>query len=138
VSVDGGSFESIGSEPRLAGPWTTGSHTADVRAYDEAGNSATTTFPFEVDESAAAVPPVPPAPAPSIPSVTLSMVTLLGVMSLVLAGAGVLMYRRVRHQPKSAKSSKSAKKGRKPVRKTAKPRRKKSFEHSDDYLDCPV
>jgi hypothetical protein len=132
VSVDGGSFQSVGSEPRLAGPWTTGSHTAVVKAYDEAGNSAVTTFPFQVDENAAAMPPGQPAPAPAAPSITLSIVTLLGLTSLVLAGAATLMYRRVRGQATSVK------KARKPVRRTQKPRREVPFDNSDDYLDCPV
>jgi hypothetical protein len=132
VSVDGGSFQSAGSEPRLAGSWTIGSHTAVVRAYDEAGNSAMTSFPFQVDEDAAAVPPVQLAPAPAVPSITLPIVTLLGLTSLVLSGAAALMYRRVRSQTTSAK------KGRKPAQRTRKPRREDSFDNSDDYLDCPM
>jgi hypothetical protein len=69
VSVDGGAFRAIGTEPQLAGPWTVGSHSIAVKAVDGAGNVGTKTIPFRVDANAPATPaPAPPAPGLPIPN----------------------------------------------------------------------
>jgi hypothetical protein len=160
VSVDGGPFQSVGSEPLLAGPWTTGSHAAVVKATDGAGNSATATLPFEVDENAAPVSSVP-APVPAVPSITLPIVTLFGLTSVALAAAAALIYRRVRRSsitvkkvitrvrrnpkltrasavPKHRGTSSASPRTKSLVASGRSSRRKQSFENSDDYLDCPV
>lgn len=100
ISVDGGAFLSLGSEARLAGPWTVGTHTAEVRAYDAAGNMATHSIDFEADPNAAA--PNQPA-VPTIPFNLPPTSTLLVVITLLFVAAGALLYRSARKDRASSR-----------------------------------
>jgi hypothetical protein len=99
VSVDGGAFRAIGTQPQLAGPWTVGSHSVAVKAVDGAGNLGTTTIPFRADADAPAAPtPTPPAPAFPIPNPlnvlrSGNLYYILTFISLTVAG---LLVRRMR------------------------------------------
>ena len=48
VSIDGGPFVSLGTATSVHQTWTIGSHTATVRARDNAGNVATKSIAFQV------------------------------------------------------------------------------------------
>jgi hypothetical protein len=136
VTVDGGALRSVGPVPRLAGPWTIGSHTAVVKAFDGAGNSAMTTFLFGVETSAAPGTPTQPSPAPGIQSIVLPLLPLLGLISLILTAVAGLLYRRVRPQP--AKKIMKEVTVRKVVRRVTMPIRVESVEYSESGLDCPL
>src|SRR5439155_17101638 len=110
VSVDGGSFQLIGAQPRVDGPWAAGSHSVIVKADDEAGNRATTTITFRVDASK---PPTKPGPEPAPSLSTLTVGPVLAMFAIALAGAGGLLYGPAR------RGRPAARKGRKPNRKNS-------------------
>jgi hypothetical protein len=132
ISIDGSSFRVVGADPRVAGPWTIGSHTAVVKAFDGAGNSAMRTIPFQVEANAAGGSPSQPSPAPATPSVSLPLLPLLGLMSLVLTAGAGLLYRRARVGSATEKTV------RKVVRRVTKPGRMQSLDYSENDLDCPL
>ncbi|TLZ95668.1 MAG: hypothetical protein E6J95_01785 [Methanobacteriota archaeon] len=53
VSIDGGPFVSMGTGTSVRPTWTIGSHTANVRALDNAGNMATKSISFRVQAGGA-------------------------------------------------------------------------------------
>jgi len=132
ISVDGGPSSSVGADPRITGPWTIGSHTAVVKAFDGAGNSAMVTFPFQVNENAAPEPPTGTGPAPVTPSVGLPVMPLLGLISLLLTAVVALLYRRAGAEPTAMIV------GRNGARRNPRPRRPEMFDDSDDDSDLPL
>ena len=53
VSIDGGPFVSMGTGTSVRQTWTIGSHTANVRGLDNAGNMATKSISFRVQAGGA-------------------------------------------------------------------------------------
>lgn len=67
VSVDGGPFQSVGLQTSLARHWSVGAHVVVVRAFDAAGNLASSALQFNVAEGAGTQPGTQPGVFPSIP-----------------------------------------------------------------------
>lgn len=65
VSIDGASFQALGSQTHVTRPWTVGTHVAVVKAKDTAGNEATSTVHFRVDPAATGNPTQPLETAPT-------------------------------------------------------------------------
>lgn len=87
VSIDGGPYQSLGTEASVTQTWTEGAHVAAVKAFDAAGNEATLTFPFRVDPTAEPQAGTAlPGPAQAIPFVGMAIgLALLGLGAM--AGA---------------------------------------------------
>ena len=98
VSVDGGSFQPLGTSTTVTGHWAVGAHVATVKAWDGAGNQGTTAIPFRVDANAA--PPSQPDPTgPTGPTVSEPLSTappgsLFMVIGFIIVSVGVLLLNR--------------------------------------------
>lgn len=88
VRVDGGTFESVGSERSVSLQLADGSHTIVIRALDRAGNEASTAFTVRVDTN--------PLSTSGPYGATLPYAIVLAVIAVAVAGAVVVILRRRR------------------------------------------